>query len=245
MLTYPSGATEDPKVRKILKAHIDALGGWKNWNEIQSIRQTGTIERDGKTIHFCIIKKRPNKIRATVTVPTPGKENESVQLIRAHDGHTAWTAIRHPGEQMIRKTDLFGIEEKELLADASVLPKLVQLWDAGATIKIMEYPNNLNQHTTTIQATQTEMSDVYIFKLNRRYLTTDYSHQNENGSTTRTHLSHYKNVNGVTLPMRTLIESKETGTSKMVTDTVILGVGIYPDYFEANNQSKTVVVTVK
>ena len=87
-------AANDPRVNEILSKHQEAMGGLTNWSQIESIQLNGTGERDGKTVDVVIIKKRPNQIRATVTLPVPGKEDEAIQLIRAHDGKSAWTANR-------------------------------------------------------------------------------------------------------------------------------------------------------
>ena len=82
------------------------MGGLANWSQIESIQLNGTIERDGKTVDFVIIKKRPDQIRATVTMPVPGKEDEAIQLIRAHDGKSAWTATRLSGAPEMQKEKL-------------------------------------------------------------------------------------------------------------------------------------------
>ena len=106
-LTYPARASETPELRKILKSHVDAMGGWKNWSQIGSIRQTGTIEREGQTVDFCIVKKRPNMIRATLTMAIPGKEDEAVQVIRAHDGRVLWS---YQIDTMIE--DIFAVQDE-------------------------------------------------------------------------------------------------------------------------------------
>ena len=101
-----SAAVNDPRVNEILSKHQEAMGGLTNWSQIESIQLNGTVERDGKTVDVVIIKKRPNQIRATVTVPVPGKEGEAIQLIRAHDGKSAWTATRLAGAPEMQKEEL-------------------------------------------------------------------------------------------------------------------------------------------
>jgi hypothetical protein len=55
------------------------MGGLRNWSQVESIRLSGTIERDGQTVDIVIIKKRPNQIRATVTIPLPNDPDNKVQ----------------------------------------------------------------------------------------------------------------------------------------------------------------------
>ena len=51
-----------------------------------------------------------------------------MQMIPAHDGKHGWSAMRRTGEEALDKTKLTSEEAKALLNDASVLPKLIQLW---------------------------------------------------------------------------------------------------------------------
>jgi hypothetical protein len=103
LISAANAEDSQTSVNEILRKHFEAMGGLNNWNRIESIQMNGTIERDGQTVDIVIVKKRPDQIRATVTVPIPGKENEAFQIIRAHDGKTAWTATAWPAFRRFRR----------------------------------------------------------------------------------------------------------------------------------------------
>ena len=79
LLHSTASAKEAPTLNGILQKHLEAMGGLRNWSQVESIRLSGTIERDGQTVDIVIIKKRPNQIRATVTIPLPNDPDNKVQ----------------------------------------------------------------------------------------------------------------------------------------------------------------------
>ena len=183
VLTHQASATESPELRKLIKAHVDAMGGWKNWYAIESIRLTGNIERDGQTIEFCIVKKRPQQIRATITIPIPGSDNEAMQMIRAHDGKQAWAATRRAGAQELKQQKITGQAAADLLAEATVLPSLIHLWRSGATLDRRPNSTEAGQELIVIQATPTDTSSVYTFYLHiDNYRILHYTQLNADGT---------------------------------------------------------------
>ncbi len=231
LISHQVSAELTPGARKVLKAHVDAMGGWKNWSQIESLRMTGTIERNGQQIEFCIIKKRPQQIRATLTIPIPGSDDEAMQMIRAHDGKHGWSAMRRAGEEALNKTTLSNDEAQALLNDASVLPKLIQLWRAGCPMQIIQHPTPNNGELTHIKATTKTADATYTFVLDQNHKVTAYTHTTQDQQTTQTQLSDYQQIDGLSLPMHTEIHSEQTGRSIMTTEAVTVGVGIYEDYF--------------
>ena len=183
VLTHQASATESPELRKLIKAHVDAMGGWKNWYAIESIRLTGNIERDGQTIEFCIVKKRPQQIRATITIPIPGSDNEAMQMIRAHDGKQAWAATRRAGAQELKQQKITGQAAADLLAEATVLPSLIHLWRSGATLDRRPNSTEAGQELIVIQPTPTDTSSVYTFYLHiDNYRILHYTQLNADGT---------------------------------------------------------------
>lgn len=226
-------ADEDPKLQQILNAHVEAMGGWRAWNKIESIRLTGTIEREGKTVDFCIIKKRPDQIRATITMPVPGQEDEAVQLIRAYDGKTAWTATRTAGEQTYIGEPIWDEGRKELIEDAKLLPKLIQLWQDGASLAFVEVGTKYNIPVFIIQSNCDSDGIAYRFYLDtRKYTLIEYSILQKGNILSTTRLSCYSEISGILFPKNIQIESLHNPTICMKIANVELGVGIYQEYFE-------------
>jgi len=242
LLTFTSSAiyaADDPELRAILHKHWEAMGG-NNWLKVESIRLNGTIERDGQVVDICIVKKRPNQIRATITLPLPGSDDEKLQVIRAHDGKTAWTATRLAGAPEMKKEELPPEAAAELLADAGVLPPLIKLWREGAALKLLDPTEIAGQAALTIQAPTQDSRQGYTFYLDKEsYRLIAYESRENSGKTTKTTLSDYVTGGGIYLAKHNIIETPATGRSVMKTDSFEIGVGIYREYFRIEPAATT------
>ena len=229
-----SAAVNDPRVNEILSKHLEAMGGLTNWSQIESMQLNGTVERDGKTVDVVIIKKRPNQIRATVTVPVPGKEGEAIQLIRAHDGKSAWTANRLAGAPEMQKEELPPEAADQLLADAGVMPRLIKFWREGAKLELLNSKTIDGTRCYVVEASPEETRNKYTFYISdETYLVTHYENDHPENGRTITQLNDYNSDHGILIPMVSVIENEQTGRSVMTTSSIKFGVGIYEDYFSA------------
>lgn len=234
-----AGATDEPQLREILSKHWEAMGGMSNWSKVESIRLNGTIERDGQLVDICIVKKRPNQIRATVTLPLPGSDEEQLQVIRAHDGKTAWTATRLAGAPEMLKEELPSEAAAELLADAGVLPPLIKLWREGAEFELLESKVIDGENAYSL-GTKSKAPLQYTFSLSSdSYQLLAYDSIKHDGSITRTTFTGFVKEEGVLIPLESVVESPATGTSTMTTNSVEVGVGIYKEYFGPGELPRT------
>lgn len=216
------------------------MGGLNNWNRIESIQLNGTIERASQTVDIVIVKKRPNQIRATVTIPIPGKKDEAFQIIRAHDGKTAWTATRLAGAPDMMKEELPVEAADELLADAGVLPPLIKFWRHGAALELLEPEIDSVDVTYAIRATAEDLPRDYIFYLSSEsYLITHYEASHPIEGISKTILENYAKEQNILVPRLIIIQSPQTGRSVMATPSVKIGVGIYEEYFSADDPLST------
>lgn len=218
-------------LRSILTRHWEAMGG-NNWLKVESIRLNGTIERDGQIVDICIVKKRPNQIRATVTLPIPGSEDEKLQVIRAHDGKTAWTATRMAGAPDMKREELPPEAAAELMADAGVLPPLISLWQEGAELELLGDEKENGNSAWHIRASKPESALSRIFYLDKQtYRLVGYDTLRADGTSTTTSFEGYATESDIILPIRNIIESPETGRSVLETQSIEVGIGIYREYF--------------
>ena len=239
LLSLSLHGVEDPQLKKILNAHVEAMGGWRAWNKVESIRLTGIIERDSESVDFCIIKKRPNQIRATIPMPIPGNEEEFVQLIRAHDGKEAWTATRIAGGRELNQQPLDEIAASELLEESILLPRLVDLWQNGAQLDLLP---STSKENIEISAKSTDKDIEHSFILDRRtYYVVECCVQQNSQGTTRSKYKSHGSYSDIVIPTEILISTDQTGDTVMSVATVEIGVGIYDDYFsmETNKRSQT------
>lgn len=235
-----TSAEETPTLNSILHKHLDAMGGLRNWEQVESIQLSGSIERDGQTADIVIIKKRPNQIRATVTIPIPGKEDQYFQIIRAHDGKIAWSAKRLAGAPEMIKEELSKEAADELLADASVMPRLIKFWREGAKLKLHPPVRIDDELNFVIQANLENTPKTYTFHISEEsYLITQYESAHPEHGTTLTRLDHYKMEQGVMIPTLNIIQAEQTGKSVLTTRSIKIGVGIYEEYFEFSERTNT------
>lgn len=235
-----ASGTDNPQLREILNKHWEAMGGMRNWAQVESIRLNGTIEREGQTVDIVIVKKRPDQIRATVTLPIPGKDDEKLQVIRAHDGKTAWTATRMAGAPEMKKEMLADEAAEELLADAGVLPPLIKLWREGADLTLKEQSVVSGVEAHVIQAIPDGAEGAITFYLSTEtcLLLQKISDHPTYGRTLTTIEGHIEN-NGVYFPSRLVIDSEATGKSVLNAMSIQSGVGIYEDYFRVSSDAET------
>jgi hypothetical protein len=234
LLTLPVAAQPTPKLDSIMRQHIEAMGGLTNWNRVESIRLAGTVEREGQTVDIVIVKKRPDKIRATVTIPIPERDGEYLQLIRAHDGRNAWTAMRLAGALETHKTELSRKDARGLLADAGILPRLYKFWRTNKPLQFSGTGQFSGEKVYIIKFEDTSNAAQYRFYLSTEsYHTLGYEIRSEEG-TVLTQLSAYIEKAGVFLPTHseTTTDGTGTGRSVMRTESIQVGIGIYADYFK-------------
>lgn len=230
---------EAPTVEGILRQHIEAIGGLRAWSKIESIRIAGTVSQNRQDADILIIKKRPNQIRATVTIPIPGEEDKKFQVIRAHDGSTAWTASRQAGARKLKTSTLSQSEAQTLLNDAQILPPLFRLWQEGAQLELNGVQNIKGKDYFVIKAQVKGSADTFTFNISTESLLTHRYTTEISGVTWTTTLTNYEKQGEVMMPTTSIIESKASGVSIVTAETIELGVGIYDEYFKPIDSIRT------
>jgi outer membrane lipoprotein-sorting protein len=239
LLSAISQAEEAVSLRQIMDRHWEAIGGMRAWSQVESIQLNGTIERDGQTVEIVIVKKQPNQIRATVTLPLPGDPENQIQLIRAHDGKQAWTATRLAGAEDLTREALPPEAANELLVDAGVMPPLLKMWQANVKLELLE-PREIGYETAYTIRTLPEAGTRFDFFISSEdFRLIGYETRNDQGHTTRTTLADYTEIEGIQLPATVTIESDDTGTSILRHSSMDVGVGIYREYFELSSGPTT------
>lgn len=224
-------------IAEILNKHVEAMGGWANWNEVESIRTAGIVERENKQFPIVIIKKRPNLLRATVKIPTPDHESE-MRVVRAFDGDLAWTASYLAGNRVFNKEYLGQAETQDLLTDAGVLPPLIKFWYEGAALNIIGHKMINGDPHYMVEAKLRDFPNKYVFYLSlKTFLVSQYDNINASAGITRTILKDYIIDQGVHIPKMSITHSEKMGQTVITTLSSKIGVGIYKEYFQAENRN--------
>lgn len=99
-------------------------------------------------------------------------EDDKLQVIRAHDGKIAWTATRLAGASDMVKEALPPDAADALLADASVIPRLIKLWREGAKVEMLESTTIAGENAFTLKTrAKTGQQEIfYLSSLNYQLL---------------------------------------------------------------------------
>ena len=89
-----SGGTAEAD--RILRLHVEALGGEEALRKITSRQTEGSLERHGRSVPIVTYARWPNLVRIETRFPKPGT------LLQGFDGSTAW--VLHP-LQGVRRLD--------------------------------------------------------------------------------------------------------------------------------------------
>ena len=228
---HQASADQDPELQRILKAHVDAMGGWRAWNKVESIRLTGTIEREGETYDFCIIKKRPDQIRVTLTFDIEGTQGEKAQAIQSSDGKNGWKATRLAGDQKIEKIALNEAETEQLVSDSNIEPKLINFMLRGYKITLDETTEDIV--ILTVRDKDRTDSKNWRFGLDKStYKVANYEVFYGEVLHSKTTFNDNELVDGIYYPKTICVTSVKTGDSVMQISEIYSGVGIYEDYFK-------------
>lgn len=211
------------------------MGGMYNWNQVESIRLAGTIERDGRTADIVIIKKRPNQIRATITLPPQDEHKEPYQIIRAHDGKHAWTALRQAGAPKLSAQELDTVSAEALLNDSSILPRLINLQQQKCKFTLLGVTRIDGRQAYAIVATPTESTSQTFYIDTDTFQTIRYATETTT-SKTFTSLEDYTKKAGVVIPRRSVITATDSTQTIIKIDSIEIGPGIYNEYFKMAQQ---------
>lgn len=225
------------EITEILNQHVEAMGGWFNWNGVESIRTVGIIKREDQQFPIVIIKKRPNLIRATVRI-SMGDDDSEMRVVRAYDGERAWTAAYPVGNRDFKKEYLSQAEAQDLLPDAGVLPPLIKFWQEDAALSILGQSIIDGEAHYMVEAKPKGFPNKYVFYLSlETFHVSQYDKIDASTGRTRTLLKDYTYEQGIYIPKRSITHSEKMGSTMVTTLSNKIGVGIYKEYFQAGNRA--------
>lgn len=227
-------------VYEIIAKNAQAMGGWRQWESIQSIRQTGQLQRGEISVDYVVIRKRPDSMRMTLTLPPMHEGADQIQVIRACDGKAAWSATRKMGEIPTTPLPLDPQSTTDILADASFLPILMRLKQQDARfekIGINSEKTNSPCYEVVARPINSELS-YRLFISCEDFLVQHYEIQRSEEVIVSVEQKAFQQIEAIKVPTNTrLVEAHTGATSMQVLDTEI-GVGIYDDYFLEPSKNK-------
>lgn len=213
------------------------MGGWQNWEQVESIQQNGTLYRGTIETDYVMVRKRPDRMRMTLTLPATNESSAPIQIIRAFNGQEAWSAVRPVGQISMKQTPLDAESTEAIRKDASILPVLMRLSDAGTKFEdISTIGNGAGNGVYKFAARNSSGEHSYNLYVSTKTFLLERYEEIENGEIiTIIEQNNFKSLpGGVKVPQTLLITNQNTNKTRMEIESTEIGVGIYNEYFEMN-----------
>ncbi len=190
----------------------------------QSIRVTGTIERDGFNENFTLIKKRPNKMRITI-------KRGSQEIIFGVSAETVWQCIRAPGQED-QFARIEGEEAVEWAAQSRFFDWIISASQGRGEIAGIEVDQWAGNDCLKVRVIDT-YGNIYaifidpqtLYPLAERQTTPD-------GKIIETIFKDYRNIDGLPTPFQLTISRDNKILSKIQLNNTALNVGLLSELFE-------------
>jgi outer membrane lipoprotein-sorting protein len=238
LLSIQAEGLSDPKplsVYQILQKNAEVMGGWFSWEQIESFQQNGTLHRDNIDVNYVSVRKRPNNIRMTLTLPPASESSDAIQIIRAYNGDKAWSATRTVGQMKTTPTLLDSESTKAMHNDASILPVLMRLSKSDAKFELTNTITNETGITFyQLTASTKEAGQTYALYVSAEtFLLERYEELKDGVVLASVEQSNFQSLaSGVKIPHTILITAQTTSTTRIEIEHTEIGVGIYDEYFE-------------
>ena len=230
--SFPAHANEDPELQRILKVHVDAMGGWRAWNKVESIRYIGVITQNDVKYRFCSLKKAPNLVRTTVDIPQKNG-NYKMQLVVLHDGENYWQTKKFNGiidgfKKILDNEKILAID-----IDSGIMPFLLQ--PLSVEFKKSKYSysrlTEINEETTSIEIIDGENTTI-IAKLSNSDMMLKSIVAKYNGHfVTELEYLDFDIVSEIKIPVEIKIKNSNKIESVINIESISLNIGVDNHYF--------------
>ncbi len=223
---------EPIELAEILAGYFEAQGGLEYIEGINGLRLSGSIRSEDTTLPFVQIKKRPNKLRFTITYPNTSSSNApGVEIIMGYNGDVAWQTIR----QREQAVELTGRERSNFIREAALFSHLYQPTNKNVLISYLGEGEVDGQAVYRLKVTL-EDGHTLIYSVDQeRFLDlqieTSFEHEGDTISNV-SKFQDFRKVGQLEIPFH--ITSIENGQEQYVItlDNVDVNPGIYNDYFD-------------
>lgn len=216
-----ASSKEDADLEKILSAYYDAIGGQKRWEEVDTVKYTGTMDSMGKSVKLAFVYKRPDMCRLDFGV-------NYAYFIQAYDGEQGWKYT--PTERGSKPIPLAGEELDDLKETCDFDGPLIDHEKKGHKIEYLGVENKNGREAYKLKITFNTGNVDYYYLDADTYLpflvegTADVDGEQKN---TVTKVGGYIETGGLTLPydFEYIVEGKDE-TDVIRISTVELNVDV-------------------
>ncbi len=212
--TLQADNKDDSNLGRILAGYYKAIGGPEKWQEVKTLKYTGTIDSLGRTLKLAFVYKRPNMCRLDFGL-------NNFYFIQAYDGEQGWKYnLTSPGSEPV---PLAGEELDDLIETCDFDGPLIDHEKKGHKIEYMGEEKKEGKDAYKLKITFNTANVDYYYLDTHIYLpflvegTADVDGERKN---TVTKIGRYIETGGLNLPydFEYIIEGKdETDVLKIST----------------------------
>jgi len=211
---------------EILKSYYEARGGYDQVKAVKSMKATGKQMMQGIEIPFTFYQKRPNLLRAELTV-------QGQAIIQGYDGETAW--LINPLTGSTDPQTLPEEQAKQIIEQADMDGHLFDYKEKGHTVELIGKEDMEGTEVFKLKVTLKDGDIRYDF-LDAEYFVelkvTAKIVRQETEIEVDTYMSDYKEVGGLMIAHS--METRRGGTtvSQITMDTIELDVEVDDSMFK-------------
>lgn len=226
---FPTATTGlNPELARILANYYQgSFGGFKNYQEVESIRFEGVLRLPEQSVHFIAFKKKPDYCKVVISLPDDG------HYVMAYDGKDAWQLVTSGTGDSSEPVEMPPAEALDFIRDSSFGGRLMYPTLPGKKVRLLKLEEGgdaryYNLEVTMPNGQQIEyLIDLAEFKERRQVVTSSI-----NGDREVTIYSDIRKISGMAVPFMSIL----TVNGEFVHETRILraetNLGVMPWMFE-------------
>ena len=194
----------------------------------QSIRVTGTIERDGLSENFTLIKKRPDKMRFFV-------KQGLKEITFGTDADIVWRCIRSPQNQEVNYVRLEGDEALKWIKQTRFFDLIISASQGEGQILEIEGEQWAGNDSLKVRVIDT-YGDTYVIFIDPQTLYPLAQRQfHPNGKMSETIFNDYRDLDGLPTPFQLTVSQENNAASKIQISSAVINPGLLSKLFELPN----------
>lgn len=216
----------DPKT--FMSAYLSVNCNSDLLRRTQSIRVTGTIERDGLSENFTLIKKRPDKMRFFV-------KQGLKEITFGTDAEIVWRCIRSPQKQEVNYVRIEGDEALKWIKQTRFFDLIISASQGEGQILEIEGEQWAGNDSLKVRVIDT-YGDTYVIFIDPQTLYPLAQRQfHPNGKMSETIFNDYRDLDGLPTPFQLTVSQENNAASKIQISSAVINPGLLSKLFELPN----------
>ena len=216
----------DPKT--FMSAYLSVNCNSDLLRRTQSIRVTGTIERDGLSENFTLIKKRPDKMRFFV-------KQGLKEITFGTDAEIVWRCIRSPQKQEVNYVRIEGDEALKWIKQTRFFDLIISASQGEGQILEIEGEQWAGKDSLKVRVIDT-YGDTYVIFIDPQTLYPLAQRQfRPNGKMSETIFNDYRDLDGLPTPFQLTVSQENNAASKIQISSAVINPGLLSKLFELPN----------